>query len=335
MKPVALLFTETAVLWELSGGKPDRREPFIGLPDKRTRVIQQSQKGPLCAYYSMLPLRVRIGPTHSSSFQTFRSDEKIISIWRKELIAISSRRYRLLINSEEYEACINTCHENLLLAFGINYIYMALGDISIKGIPSWKIWHSSGPLTKENLLRIVKNYFNSLPLRDRQALIHNFVIRVLIEKYQLEYSSWTPEQPIDSLMKNLKEHGPMTVSGYLGPVFYLAPPRLSARKISDHSLHYFPKGTQRKPEFGDCHAIIVIGAEKIGDQELVYYSDPHDISDPISGRKIYAQSYNTFVSAIHQPLAIKACLLDGDSLRYFSDVYGVHAHRSLQPNSDR
>jgi hypothetical protein len=329
MKPVALTNTPNAILWELPPGKPDRREPFGGYetPDKRTRVIQSAQKGRICSYYALLPLRVRIGPIHPLTAREDRSIEKTISLWRKQMSAYDALHCISDDFSSDYYVGINQYDENLLRAFDINPLHMITGIVDLS-----LMWNTSTASEKAEMMELAQSKWDEQSPRSKRAYLRDFVRHTLIVKYQLQPSSWTPYQSIDTLIQTLKNEGPMAVGGTLGLPSYKATALCSARKIASHSIYYFPKGAERKKN-GLGHVIVLIGAEKIGDQELVYYNDPNDISDPIIGKKIYTQSYKTFTSSIDKPIMAKGAVYTRGFLRETPIAYGIHAHPTLQPST--
>ena len=72
------------------------------------------------------------------------------------------------------------------------------------------------------------------------------------------------------------------------------------------------------------HAILLIGAQKIGARAFVFYNDSSDPSDPrdLSKQKIYIISYDNFLSSISD--------LDG-ILREYSDHTAGYAYHGVKP----
>lgn len=78
-----------------------------------------------------------------------------------------------------------------------------------------------------------KNSFNT-------KAIEIDVFKHYCEKYRFKDSSWNPKQDITNLIKELKTHGPLLISGSFGQDFYSKPSRLL-----DHKL-----GEEKKPVWG-------------------------------------------------------------------------------------
>lgn len=153
----------------------------------------------------------------------------------------------------------------------------------------------------------------------------------MIKKYALTPSSWTPTQPFINLLIALRTHGPMAISGKIGCQYYTEPPRLSQNTITglDTPYYYFPKGSTRKDN-PDMHAIILIGAEKKGSQELVYFIDPMDESELSPTRKVYVSTYSTITSSMPEPLTIDTSIVIDGKVHVEPKLYGVHAPLELQ-----
>ncbi len=314
-------------MWELPPGKPDRRESFkgYGVEDDRFRVTQSRQKGPTCSYYGFLPLRVRIGPFHGASDSESRTIEKAISLWRKQVTACAVRHPYSNKIPDEFLADISHCDRALLTAFGINPI-----DMFISASGRAKDWNSLSQMTQTMLIKFELKLWDDLPLKVKRFLLQNFVIHTMMMKYQLQPSKWTPDQPIKNLIQILKNYGPMAVAGNLGISSYSSSASCSTRKIAARAIYYFPEWS-KCDEYNERHVIILIGAEKLGDCENIYYNDPNDSSCPVTGKRIYVESYKTFTAAITSPFIIKTGINAEGQLHETPEAYGVHAHPTLQP----
>jgi hypothetical protein len=192
-----------------------------------------------------------------------------------------------------------------------------------------ELWNNS-PISEQNkMMEAAKLSWEQRTLLRKYVIIHSVVIHTMVQKYQLQPSYWTPDQPIENLIKILKEKGPMAVGGNLGKACYNVEALCSSRKIAGRSIYYFPKGAERIKTLAD-HVIVLIGAEKIGEQEVIYYHD-NESSDPVAGKRIYTQSYKTFTSSIERPFIPKFANYVAGDLVETQASYGVHAHPLLQP----
>jgi hypothetical protein len=129
---------------------------------------------------------------------------------------------------------------------------------------------------------------------DGNTVQFELVLRVVVERaFKLQRSEWHPSHPITSLMEQLRQHGPHVVCGKLGKLYYEADPIRLSGNVAGRPLFGWQPGTGMKPE-GNTHAVVVVGAKS--DQELVYFIDPMDGSDPADPQtqKIYVMSYKAF-----------------------------------------
>ncbi|MEI8126041.1 MAG: hypothetical protein WCG42_09825 [Parachlamydiaceae bacterium] len=102
------------------------------------------------------------------------------------------------------------------------------------------------------------------------------------EGFGLKKSSWHPSQKIEELIQELKKHGPLAMGGKFGTTFYEPKDlRKSERSLAGRSLWYWKPGSS-KSDHGLNHAVLVIGAEKITeeDKQRVFFIDPNDASSP-------------------------------------------------------
>lgn len=277
MASITLLNTPNSIVYELPPGKPSPKECFTGSPDNRTRIPQPAQKGPACVYYAFNYLRRRIGPIHDKKFARERNIEKIISNWRKSITIDHSA----------------TSGKDLLARFSINPYHMCIGSSR-----NTERWNRGSFSERTAIMHDIRLMIASLTPEHQGCLMQGFAIRTMAMQYNLLPSTWDPKQPITSLIGALKTFGPMAVGGDLGGTHcYKSKALLSNRKIAGHSIYYFPKGAERNSVVA-YHVVVVIGAEKTKDQEIVYFLDPNNASLAEADQPIYAQSYRSFTSYI-------------------------------------
>lgn len=115
----------------------------------------------------------------------------------------------------------------------------------------------------------------------------------IIKSLGLKKSDWTPFKTIDTLISELKSKGPMVVGGSFGAHYYSNPVTKKGR-IGKYPIYGWEPGSRKKENLTK-HAIVLVGAEKNHDQQIVYYIDVNDTSmvDSTQLRKIYAISYKT------------------------------------------
>jgi len=130
--------------------------------------------------------------------------------------------------------------------------------------------------------------------KNDSLFLENFVKWFMSQLFELKESSWSPSEPINHLILELKNRGPLVVGGNFGTDSYSSDPFIMKENVAERSIYAWPPGTKHKDiRFG--HTITIIGARKYGDKGLVYYVDPMDPSDPndITAQKIYAISYQS------------------------------------------
>lgn len=115
---------------------------------------------------------------------------------------------------------------------------------------------------------------------------------VSYQKLGFRESTWRPTQPIDDLIRVIKQCGPQIGVGFLGSGFYDQAPKLSTQKQIKHPVYYWEPNSKIKTE-RVFHAVIIVGARKMQKQEVVYFYDPSDESDPDNPnqRPLYVMSY--------------------------------------------
>jgi len=139
-------------------------------------------------------------------------------------------------------------------------------------------------------------------------LLDYFAFRVSAEAYQLEKSQWNPHRPIEILIAELKERGPLVVGGKFGENAYQDGALINTNvTIAGRDIYGFRVGTHLKERCTFLHTITIIGAEVAetkGDpyyRGYVYYVDPDDGSDPkdLSKQRIFKISYQSLVDNVN------------------------------------
>ena len=129
--------------------------------------------------------------------------------------------------------------------------------------------------------------------------LDNFIKNLSAKMYGLEISSWRPVHPIESLIQELKQHGPLFVQGCFGSEYYSVPPRKLEKVLEGREVYGWLKSDLKESSFVNDHAILIVGAEKIETRGFVYFIDPNDESDPqdIKKQKIYVMSYERLTAS--------------------------------------
>ncbi len=145
--------------------------------------------------------------------------------------------------------------------------------------------------------KLANRSWNYLSLFEHYLFRDRYITYAIAKLYELKISSWTPFQTINDLIKELKEKGPLVISGTFHVSAYTAPYSQYRKKVSQHTILAWPPGTKIENSFIH-HVVTLIGAKK--DQKLVYYVDPNDPSDPAAPQKkpIYAIPYQELQEGI-------------------------------------
>lgn len=150
--------------------------------------------------------------------------------------------------------------------------------------------------------------------------------RAIAFVYQLTPSKWKKEHGIQALISALKEKGPMVTQSCVGQSYYLDKEEKSRCTLANYPLFYFPKGAKRNPEMKNFHAIVIVGAQIIDHQKLVYFLDPRDDNRDVA--KIHVASYQTLTGYMFHPIghSIQFWDLSKDkNATTWPACYGFHA----------
>ncbi|MCB1119056.1 MAG: hypothetical protein KDK65_03765, partial [Chlamydiia bacterium] len=144
----------------------------------------------------------------------------------------------------------------------------------------------------------VTNIENQVPKHLRTGYLQEAMHHAIAWKMSFIHSTWTPEQTHADFIECLKRLGPHLITGSFGPMFYQERPTVKDT-ISTRNIYGWSRGAQAKFS-PSAHAIIAIGAANLSNQEVVYYIDPFDGSDPQDKevQRIYVISYKSFKERI-------------------------------------
>ncbi|MGB7978603.1 MAG: hypothetical protein WCF19_05530 [Chlamydiales bacterium] len=141
--------------------------------------------------------------------------------------------------------------------------------------------------------------WEQLDWEKKAMFLHMFAKQLIAERYNMQVSSWRPCQLIGHLITELQERGPLIVEGCFGDSYYNVPATNLNTQIKGRAVYGWLKKDSKSSRPVTGHTILLVGAEKNGRQELVYYIDPNDESDPSHPEKqrIFCMSYTRLTSA--------------------------------------
>lgn len=328
---------ETFIFCPPPPGKPNPLQPYD--PKKpRERVVQAGQKGETCFYYALNMLRQRIGKKATPETQHLREMEVKISAIRKKLTTADKQykyhfdfvknlliRFQVRSLSRRDVKTIVT-QKILLLNDQVrdNYFNL-LKTFTDQNEEDDLLTYIDSQLLKEKMLikrdftetllgESIKNFYSGMNVLDKEwdslsvletawmcDVLFNFC---LCERYSLAPAGWHPNQMIESLFQDVKEHGPLLVFGYHGRGYYDCPPFQLADAIAGRPIFGWKPNTSRTNEDEKHHAVVVVGVNL--DKKCVYFLDPRDSSGPNEkDQKVYVVSYERFKSASGNILGIQ------------------------------
>ncbi len=145
-----------------------------------------------------------------------------------------------------------------------------------------------------------KKPWKDLSQSELSGAVYQTVFYLMRSAYGCVQSSWHPEQGIEHLIEQLKAHGPHFMGGQIGRSYYEDAPSVLPQSIEGRPILYWKVNAKRIESYR-LHAVVVVGAQinKQG-QQLVYFLDPLDGSDPqdITTQKVYVMSYKRLKEAI-------------------------------------
>lgn len=317
-----------------SPGKPNPNEPYgSSTTASRSRVIQPAQKGSTCGYYALQILRneQRIGKCPPESQQIKRKVEVMVSQHRKALTEIDKElAFRIDFAEDLTEAFEGSCtKENAqqFLAHQTDQLALEPKKKCIAALQDFlkqDLYHDFYTYANESYLQAqmaaheqllkkfglsieairyipmhFKQTWETMTSREKEKHERNLTFTYSASAYGCRHSPWHPDQPIASLIEQLKQLGPQLINGQIGRQFYEDPPFQLNQTIEGRSIFGWKPNSKRK-EIKFFHAVVIIGAQIKDRKNLVYFIDPVDGSDPndISTQKIYAISYDRLRSII-------------------------------------
>lgn len=348
--PMTLQNSDTFVLYEMPGGKPDPHGPcgLCSFPESErpVRVLQAPYKYDTCWYYVMNFLRQRVGKNPCEAHQKQREIEVRVSDLRKNLAIHNCSLPALVthINSESGRAFLRSMDAAKVRLYLENEAQIRPQFETpevLDGSPSaWPLMEefSQKPMGAKNMLEffILKQYAKrfhlyrrfmestedgleekgkldkksrfpdlsysatlSLQVREIEVRSHEKIAAL----YQMTFSSWKPDLGVTSLIKTLKEEGPLGVTGLFGKVAYLEAPFEMQQRIQGRAIFAWRPHAKRNTKAIIGHAVLFVGAKQEADKAYVYFIDPQDSSAPQSDpqkvtQRIYMISYRNFQESL-------------------------------------
>jgi hypothetical protein len=123
----------------------------------------------------------------------------------------------------------------------------------------------------------------------------SYLLLLLIKNINLRNQHGNLLNLSEELIRQIKEHGPQIIIGYFGKLNYQqAPlPFTTHEKEINHPIYFWKPKSERDIIIGIFHIVVIVGAGKETGQDLVYFIDPLDDSDPDQPEKrpLYVISY--------------------------------------------
>lgn len=319
--------SSTEILYDLPSGKPDPNQKRPTGIDTRDRIKQSVQKnGFTCPYYVFNRIRDRIGKKFDISLKKEREAEILCSLYRKAITQDDIKHTTVThilknpLSHDQKLVLLNILNEeekNDAAAM----LFEAMKYVSIKNFKGLEQFLNEK--RQMDAIKISENFLKSLnidyksiitkeigkqvtytltwdiieehyPLDFRSTMFCSFAQLAMAEKYGLKKSSWRPGE-IETLIKELQDHGPLAIGGKLGRPFYVDAPFKTGEMLGDSSVYGFKPGAKRQ-EHLDSHMVLVVGAKKIDSKEYVFIIDPNDECDPKSKdtKRVYKISHKNF-----------------------------------------
>lgn len=152
-------------------------------------------------------------------------------------------------------------------------------------------------LVKQALRLYPEGSWSHLPIQRQYNLLHEMFIERAAVVFGLEPARWNPLQPIDDLigLLQVQTNGALLAAGVLGKGCVSSSP--VPIKSDEHCQYYgWKPGTYTAKERStNGHYVVIVKVEKTP-QEMVYFLDPADDSEPGTKRIVYMLSYAKFCS---------------------------------------
>jgi hypothetical protein len=259
-----LVNTDRLVMVKIKPGKHYITQPGVDL-------LQPSQKGGTCWYYSLSFLRPRIGSQGDAltgeqpeKLIQMRKVEKRISNFRKELTKITEEKDRIVNSIDRLESLkriektkslpdaeLHRLYESgaLKMNAGLNEVSQSLLEEFEKfrktKFKSFADYLENRTVQCNEQLKVIpikekdvrEKFAEELSgINSRESALttkKTFTIAVM-EAYQLKTSEWHPANGITGLIAALQKEGPLSVAGAIGSGYYANPPqKLTKNEVVD------------------------------------------------------------------------------------------------------
>lgn len=158
------------------------------------------------------------------------------------------------------------------------------------------------PKMYNHLLRNTSEFPRKLKL----TLMDNFAFQATAKNYGFAFSTWKPLDPFETLLQEFREHGPLIMGGLYGRYYYVDKPT-QMNSIKGRTVYGWPPNSKRINN-ASAHVVVLVGGQiktitsqsgTVSKQELVYYIDPNDPSDPKhpENQLVYVMSYRRLTSS--------------------------------------
>ena len=277
------------------------------LKARHFEIIASERRKALSAHESTLhPITHDLNRPDCQQFLSKSNKTSIQHPFAKKILNELSRAYKASLSSVLSDFSSQSRYLNLYdylvylktsKRIEIDESFLSKAKINIR--ESLESLKKSDPLFYEALRE--QNSHIRCPELGKATALDYLVKEVSIKAYNLHVSSWMPTQPFESLAAEIQRHGPLIVFGTFGRSFYEVPPKKLEKTINNRDIYGWSKTDKKIPGTLMIHAVLLVGAEKIKNRQLVYYIDPIDPSDPShrETQRIYAMSYERFSSPEH------------------------------------
>ncbi|MCE5316368.1 MAG: hypothetical protein LLG04_03270 [Parachlamydia sp.] len=310
-------------------GKPNPRLPLD--PAKpRERVEQAAVKGNNCWYYALNMIRQRYGKAEKPGSER-RKLELMVSRVRKQVTDIyfpfQLQSAFVTSLSKKYDVhVVNRATTSLIRDVLPSTVSAHLAEVQeqsielLKSFCSQQIYDDLAKFVADRYYKahieiyrqLLESIFDKkieqlcasnsenrsweqLTPRERLAFLAVDRTAAVIAIYDVNFSSWHPDQPLHNLLKELEQHGPHVVCGFFGPLYYEQAPYSLQSKINERTIYSWKRDATRNTVDCHPHTVVIVGVDV--EKAFVYFLDPQDPSGPHNkDQKVYVNSYEKFKS---------------------------------------
>jgi hypothetical protein len=293
-----LLSSQTAILYKLKPGMPAPDGPHPEGVDTCKRVpLGGTATHDAGFYYGIDIIRDHVG-RNAIGFDALKKAEIARAEWLKGVKAL---KLETPADLPIYLLARAEVNKTLLATFGKDPEQVVTDSYktTFREASPWAPVTNFESITWESLLKTE----GEGPIQDK--LLETSTVCVMAEEMGLMRSSWIPDNTCLPLVNELKRHGPMIILGNFGEAFYVTKATPLKAKIEGETIYHWEVGSERL-EQPFAHSVVLIGAQKVGKTERVYFVNPDELSDPNSPsetRRIFAISYTN--------LRTNICALNG------------------------